>query len=198
MADEESSVFIERLKAGDPAAEHELVQRFLTRLLALAESRQSPLLRARYGPEDVVQSALASFFSRVQDGRLAPERNRSCSLLAKITLNKAAKAANTHTSDLRSVNKEEHYASADGLTRTLYSKLDDGPGESECAMFWECRERLLDRFERVDLDVVSLRLEGRSVSEISKDVTRARHQVRYVLNKAKQLLESWARESAQG
>jgi hypothetical protein len=59
---------LDRLKQGDETAAGELLDRYASRLIALAMSRIHGRLQRRIDPEDIVQSALGSFFRRAGDG----------------------------------------------------------------------------------------------------------------------------------
>src|SRR5262245_20318078 len=58
-----------RLRDGDKQAAAELLQQFAGRLTALARQQLAPDLRRKLDPEDVVQSALRSFFHRYGAGQ---------------------------------------------------------------------------------------------------------------------------------
>ena len=60
---------IERLRAGDPQAAEEIFNRYARRLIALASTRLDERMRRRVDPDDVVQSAMRSFYRRAADGR---------------------------------------------------------------------------------------------------------------------------------
>src|SRR5262249_58687579 len=57
-----------RLRAGDQAAAAEVFRRFANRLIGLARTHLDRRLRQKVDPEDVMQSALKSFFVRHADG----------------------------------------------------------------------------------------------------------------------------------
>jgi RNA polymerase sigma factor (sigma-70 family) len=86
------SFFFDRLRAGDRAAAEALWQRYFPRLMGLARK----MLRGRALPladaDDAVQSALASFFRRAEQGEFTDlDREHLWSLLATITVRKALK-----------------------------------------------------------------------------------------------------------
>jgi RNA polymerase sigma factor (sigma-70 family) len=77
MSDEESvSEWIEGLKAGRESAATQLWNRFYTRLLALARRRLGDAPRRAADEEDVVVSAMESFFRRAQEGQFPVLRDR--------------------------------------------------------------------------------------------------------------------------
>ncbi len=193
--EDESVYLIERLRAGESMAEIEFVNRYLHRLVGLAKKELSPKLQARFDPEDAAQSALGSFCVRLQDGRLIPQENNVWSLLAKITLNKVRGLAAHHTAQRRDVKAEEHYASSDGLMRIRYSSIPDEPSVTDVAICEEQIQGLLGQFDSAGKKMIELRLENCSVQEIAEQVSRSEHQVKYVMRKARLLLERWAMES---
>ena len=64
MTDLPSQLLLERYTQGDIDAAGEICNRYLSRLVALAEARISPVLQSRFDGADAVQSALRSFFFR--------------------------------------------------------------------------------------------------------------------------------------
>src|SRR5205814_1905623 len=75
MPPDSSAELVARIRAGDEQAEDALFQRFTERLIAKAAARLSPKLARRVDPEDVVQSALATFFRKARDGRIVLRRS---------------------------------------------------------------------------------------------------------------------------
>ena len=63
MVDDESIELLDRVRQGDEQAATELFDRYVERLIRLAQSRLSAKLRRRVDAEDVVQSVYRSFFS---------------------------------------------------------------------------------------------------------------------------------------
>src|SRR4051795_8567078 len=95
---------LERWRAGDQRAATELYERYAGRLIALARSRLSGKLAARFDPEDVVQSVCRSFFARARDGRLVVGQTDDLwQLLVAITLHKLRRQVKHHQVGKRAV-----------------------------------------------------------------------------------------------
>lgn len=78
-----------RLRAGDPGAAEEIFRRFANRLVSLARQRLDALVLRKLDPEDVLQSALNSFFRAHAQGRVdVRDWDSLWGLLAVITLRK--------------------------------------------------------------------------------------------------------------
>ena len=63
--------YIEDLKQGDPDAAQQIWERFLERLIRVADRKLKGSPRKAMNEEDVVQVAFAQFFKQVQDGRFS-------------------------------------------------------------------------------------------------------------------------------
>src|SRR5438105_15243955 len=99
--------FLNRLRAHDDAAAHELFQRFAHQLIALARGRIGAGLRHKVDPEDIVQSAYKSFFVRYGGGNLeAVNWNSLWGLLTLITVRKCAERAGYHRAECRDAARE--------------------------------------------------------------------------------------------
>lgn len=85
------TVWLERLKAGDPAATKALWDGYFARLVALARARLRSLSRAAADEEDVALSAFDSFFRGVGEGRFPrlDDRDDLWQVLFVITTRKA-------------------------------------------------------------------------------------------------------------
>src|SRR3954471_8380220 len=99
--------FLSRLQARDAAAAQELFGRFTHQLIAVALRHIGAGLRHKVDPEDVVQSAYKSFFSRYGAGNLdVVNWNSLWGLLTLITVRKCAERAAYHRAECRDVARE--------------------------------------------------------------------------------------------
>src|SRR5262249_31344966 len=82
---------IDKLRAGDQAAAHLIWERYFRRLVGLAAAKLRITSRRGADEEDVVQSALKSFFLGVGRGKFPKltDRNNLWALLIVITTRKA-------------------------------------------------------------------------------------------------------------
>lgn len=69
--------YIEGLKQGDQEAAQKIWERFLNRLIRLADQKLKSSPRKAMNEEDVVQQAFADFFRQVQDGRFSKLNDRN-------------------------------------------------------------------------------------------------------------------------
>jgi RNA polymerase sigma-70 factor (ECF subfamily) len=96
-----------RLRNGDQDAAGEVFQRFAQRLIALARSRLDRQVRQKVDPEDVMQSALKSFFWRQAQGEYDLANWDSLwSLLTVITLRKCGYRVRHFRAACRDVQRE--------------------------------------------------------------------------------------------
>src|SRR4051812_23674231 len=93
------TVWLGRLRGGDPDAADGLWERYFRRLQALARARLPAALGRAGGDEDVALDAFASLWRGVEDGRFAElaSRDHLWRLLVVITLRKAFRLARTES-----------------------------------------------------------------------------------------------------
>src|SRR5260370_25859371 len=97
-----------RLRAGDQAAAAEVFRRFANRLIGLARAHLDHRIRQKVDPEDVMQSALKSFFLRHADGQFDLESwNGLWSMLVVITLRKCGHQVEHYRAACRAVEREQ-------------------------------------------------------------------------------------------
>lgn len=97
LVDLPSNALLQKWKSGDEAAAQILVDRYAMRLVALVASRLNQRFRASVDPEDVVQSAMGSFFQAVQHSRIQFSGSVSLwRLLATFTRRKMARSIETN------------------------------------------------------------------------------------------------------
>ncbi len=97
-----------RLRAGDDAAAAEVFRRFANRLIGLARTHLDGRIRQKVDPEDVMQSALKSFFVRHQGGQFDLAGWDSLwSMLVVITLRKCGHQIEHYRAACRDVQREQ-------------------------------------------------------------------------------------------
>src|SRR4051794_11907012 len=97
-----------RLRAGDNAAAAEVFRRFANRLIGLARTHLDARVRQKVDPEDVMQSALKSFFLRHQGGQFDLAGWDSLwSMLVVITLRKCGHQVEHYRAACRDVQREQ-------------------------------------------------------------------------------------------
>jgi RNA polymerase sigma-70 factor (ECF subfamily) len=157
----------------DDEAAREIWERYVRRLLNLAQQDLERAVQARIGTEDVVQSAFGSFFRRRADYDLA-DRDELWSLLVTITLNKVRNANRHHLRkkrDARRTRSGGGDTSPAGAGNPLELISDDAPTQEEAvALAEELEQRLRDLEATGDLDflrIARMKLDGYKNSEIA-------------------------------
>src|SRR5262245_17475485 len=160
-----------RLAAGDPTAADAVFDRFVARLVALARSRLDPRLANRIDPEDVVQSALRSFFVRCRDGRLElADPDRLWALLATLTVRKCLRQAEAHFSQKRDVRREAAPAQEDATGEPDWGLARD-PTPEEAACLGELVQEVMARLTTpLKRRVFEMSLQGCSTAEIAAEL----------------------------
>jgi DNA-directed RNA polymerase specialized sigma24 family protein len=83
------AILMQRFREGDQQAAAALFQRYVGKLVSLAQRRLSAQLGRRIDAEDIVQSAFRSFFRGTRDGRFQIEPGQELwRLLAVMTVTK--------------------------------------------------------------------------------------------------------------
>lgn len=169
--------------ASSDHADRVLFERYVTRLTALARSRLSPALRRRLDPEDLVMSAFRSFFVGVRAGKWDRDGDL-WSLLAMITLRKAARQARRHRAAQRSVYREssapEDWQVADR----------EGPSTEEALVLTEQIESLIAATAGLDREILLLQLRGEDAESIAKSLEVSSRTVRRSLQRIRELVSA--------
>jgi RNA polymerase sigma-70 factor (ECF subfamily) len=130
---------VKRLRNGESEAAGKLFACYADRLSRLAEQHLSRKLAGRVAAEDVVQSALRTFFLRSARGEFhIDSRAELWQLLVKITVVKAREQARHHRAARRDVEVEQGQDDQNWL-----AVADREPGPSEAAMLLDEMEALL-------------------------------------------------------
>lgn len=194
---------MEQLATSDNEAAKQVYYRFAERLIKLARTRLSDRLRQKVDPEEVVNSAFGSFFSRQAAGQFDVESwGNLWSLLVTITLRKCCKSADIFKAQMRDMGREVRINDAGndsgaGDARNDYDIVDGEPTPQDAAILADLVDNLLESFEEGWCrDVVALWLQGvtvdsrnSSIREISEQVEHAETSVRRVLKRAMARLE---------
>lgn len=178
----EESIWLQRVIDGDDGEESVLVHRFSIDLLARAKRSMSARLQQRLDPEDVVQSVFRSFFVRNRDGQFQFENeNDVWKLLCAMTYRKVARAARFHYQDRRSVEREQ----------TSQAEPRGSIDEPDSAVIMmDILEHLLDGLPEEIKQIICLRLENHTHSEIAERVAVSERTVRRSLAKLREKAET--------
>lgn len=187
--------FLAKLHSGDDAAAQELFERFAHQLIALALRHIDAGLRHKVDPEDVVQSAYKSFFSRYGDGNLEVVNwNSLWGLLTLITVRKCAERAAYHRAERRDAARE--VAAPRGEDAAPWPEhFGREPTPLEAAVLSETVEQLFAGLDEEERPILKLSLQGYTTREISERVGRAERTVRLLREGIRHRLEEMQRES---
>ncbi len=177
---------VTRLRQGERDAAVEVFELYARRLIDLARSRLSHKLRRKLDPEDVLQSALKSFFSGIQEGTLSvADWDGLWTILVVITLRKCKKQVTYYQRACRTLGRERHFQDADQEWRTAFVALARDPSPDEAALLVETLEETLRGFDDVDRLVLLQTLQGQKAAEISATLAITQRRVYRVLERVR-------------
>jgi RNA polymerase sigma factor (sigma-70 family) len=171
---------VQQGKSGD--ATQELFERFYGRLIGLARKRMGNL-HAYEDEQDVAISAMKSFFLRAPEGKFPKltDRNSLWSLLAVITLNKAASLQRRQLAKKRDVRRNI----------SVEEMLQSGPSEKLLDSVFQEGNCLLDKLKDESLkQVAQMRMEGYTNQEIAERMDIVQSTVKRKLSVIRKHLES--------
>jgi RNA polymerase sigma factor (sigma-70 family) len=167
MADEhQDQAFLELWRSGDEEAARQLVDRYAERLTALARKRISERLSSRIDPEDITQSVFRTFFLRAREGQFQVQGpDDLCKLLTRITIHKTLRQVAYHKRARRDPGQETaQQGSGDAILQIICAA---DPTPQEAAVFLDELEHFLAEFRPEDQQILALRMEGYSNTEIA-------------------------------
>ena len=163
-----STVFV---RTGREEFAQEALERFGARLIGLARGRLDRRTRAKVDPEDVVQSALRSFFARDADGQFRIESwDDLWRILVVITVRKCHRKVWALRRARRDVRRELVAAAESEPADVVAEVAGREPSPDEVAIFLETLERLLASADEREREILILRLEGYTPPEIAERV----------------------------
>jgi RNA polymerase sigma-70 factor (ECF subfamily) len=190
MAQEPSfEALMDRLRGGDPDAADEIFRRFACRLIGLAHQRLDARVRQKVDPEELVQSALKSFFWRYAEGHYQlHDWDSLWSLLTVITLRKCGYHVRRLRAERRDVRREVAAGSdADGVGG--WEAIAREPTPAEAALLAEAVEQLFRGLDEVDRGILERSLQGYKPDEVAQAVGVSRRTVYRLLERVKGRLE---------
>lgn len=161
---------LRRIGQGDAAAATAIFERHAPRLLTAARKRLASVLGSRIDADDIVQSTFKSFFRRAsQGGYAAPKSDDLFNLLIVIAMRKVNAQADYHLAASRDIRKTELASNHEQIEIADKSVPMDG-------LLLTIAE-LLEEFNELQRVIITLRLEGYSVQEISEKCQRSKRTV---------------------
>jgi RNA polymerase sigma factor (sigma-70 family) len=180
---------VEKFKAGSESAATELFDRYCEKLMGLARRRIGQRMASRIDPEDVIQSAFRTFFSRVRNDEFTfAGESDLFKLLVRLTVNKTLRQIAHHRAAKRDPGKEAGQGSGDDDVFRAIAGCEPSP-DVEVALVDEF-ERFLSQFSAFDRKVLEMKLAGNSTAEIAEGLGSYERKIRRVL--------VWAAAVAQG
>ena len=179
-----------RLRAGDEAAAREVFQRFVDKLVRLAQRQFDAVMRRRVDPEDVVQSAYKSFFLRYGAGKVdVHDWGNLWGLLTVITVRKCFDRVEHHRAACRDVHREAAGQRDAGETAPGGEAVARDPMPEEAVVLAETVEQLLRSLEVEERPVLEMSLQGYTSQEISEQLGRSERTVRRLRERVRKRLE---------
>jgi RNA polymerase sigma-70 factor (ECF subfamily) len=186
-----------RLQHGDQDAATQVFHRFAHRLIGLARTHLDQRIRQKVDPEDVMQSALKSFFARHADGQFdLSSWDNLWTMLVVITLRKCGHKTEHYRAAMRDVSREQvatPLSSEDSAAS--WEAVARDPSPVQAAMLAEAVEQVLrslgDDRER---QILELALNGLPNVEISNRVKRSERTVQRVLERVRERLKRMRKE----
>lgn len=179
------SELLSRFQAGDDQAADQLFAHYASKLARVASQYLGAKLAAREGKDDVVQSALRTFFRRHRDCRFRIDSSAELwRLLVMITIRKAQAKARYHTASVRDVRAE--HTDQDG--ELLAQATARAPRPDDAAAVVDQIETLLDGLPPQYGQILGMLLEGKHKSEIARELSISRTSVHRVLGEFRKRL----------
>ena len=189
--------YIDGLRKGDVEATQKIWERFIQRLVQLANSKLRNSSRSSVDEEDVVQQAFADFFSQVKQGRFPKlnDRNDLWQVLAML-VDRRAKDQIRRQYALRSGGGRVINGNSVGLTAgvqevdLISSVPSRTPCVSEAMDFVDAlRNRLALLKDQEQRSVALLKLQGYSNREIADKIDSSLRTVERTLNRIRSIWE---------
>lgn len=173
----------------------EVFHRYAQQLIGVARARMSRQIRAKEDAEDIVQSVFKSFFAAHTPGKYSYENWDSLwGMLVVITLRKCGKRADTFHAACRDVRRE--HAPQETESGFGWQAMAREPSPDEVVMLQETVERVMRDLSERDREILMLKLQGHTTSEISERVDRTVRTVERALEQIRSRLELWRAQGA--
>ncbi len=170
-----SQELLARWKLGDSQAANVLADRYSARLVALVASRLNRRYQPAVAPEEVVQSAMGSFFGGIATSKIRASRIHSVwSLLATFAKRKM----------LRAIEREKTMKRGGHLDRVPFDESLFQQFEPKCEaadQLQELLEELLDSQDDRSVAVLGAMLDGRTQQEIATELSVSKRTIRRCL-----------------
>jgi DNA-directed RNA polymerase specialized sigma24 family protein len=180
---------LRRVRAGEPLAAYDLVQRYESAVRVAIRTRLSdPALRQQFDSMDICQSVLASFFLRAAAGQYdLNEPGQLVALLTKMAQNKLAMHARSEYRQRRDVRR------ASSLSEAWPPPTDNTAGPDEQVIHRDLLNRAYELMEPEVRQIADCRVRGTNWTDIAAQLggtaDARRKQFRRAIDSIAQLLQ---------
>ena len=179
---------VNEFQDGSQSAAKELFDKHCERLLRLAKRRIGQRMSSRFDPEDVVQSAFRTFFTRVKNDEFEfANEDDTFKLLVRLTVRKTLRRIQYHRAETRNPEAEQGHQ-ADGSEVFAHVASAEPSAEVEVALLDEF-ERFVGQLPTLDRQVLELKVQGFSTVEIAERLGTYDRKVRRIIERLEGLSE---------
>ncbi|MBS0263727.1 MAG: sigma-70 family RNA polymerase sigma factor [Planctomycetes bacterium] len=165
---------LRRLRTGSQDAATQLFLRYAARLRRLSDAKCSPDLASRLDSDDIVQSVFRTFFRRVEKGEYdVPDGEDLWNLFVIIGLNKIQAQGRYHRAAKRDVRAS--------VGDAFLEAAGDDDDATSLAILRMSIDETLDQLTATHREIIQMRIEGRDVAEIARQVGRSKRSVERIL-----------------
>lgn len=162
--------------------------RYAEQLIRLVAPRITGLIKRKLDPEDVVQSALASFVRAYSEQKLMVCNNEDLwALLVTVTLRKCRYHLRRYLTAKRLMTREVYVDTADGFSHCV---IDEQPTAEEVSTLVDLLERLFSSTSDQTREIVDWSLQNYTVREIAQKAGLSERSVFRQLERVKGYLRS--------
>ena len=177
---------VSNYQAGSESAARDLFDKYCERWMKLAKRRIGQRMASRFDPEDVIQSAFRTFFTRVKNDEFTFEAEDDLfKLLVRLTVRKTLRRIEHHSAAKRNPNSEAAQRTDDVEPFSLIASRAVTP-DMEVALIDEFQLFIGDLPE-LDRKVIELKIQGYTTVEIAEKVGSYERKVRRVLERIEKL-----------
>ncbi len=174
---------------GSETAARDLFDKYCERLLRLAGSRIGPKFVSRLDPQDVVQSAFRTFFTRARNDEFVFDAQDDVfKLLVRITVHKTLRQIAYHRAARRNPAAELGHGSA--AQDQLLQVMAAGPTPDAEAAVVDNLRAFVGQLAAPDARVLELKIQGHTTAEIAEMTGSYDRKVRRVLERIRAMAEA--------
>jgi DNA-directed RNA polymerase specialized sigma24 family protein len=181
---------LQRLKSGDPDAAKIVFERYASRLLLLARNRLNASLTSKVDPEDILQSALNSFFRHQAQGDYELVNWDSLwGLLALITARKCSRHGKRFHAERRGAGREFTLASLAEDAVAAWEPISREPTPSQVLILEETLQSVMKELTEQEQTILLLFLQRQPVEAIAAQIPCSERTIQRALKEVRRLLE---------